>query len=119
MQSRIDKMSCCKKRKRLLFRTTQIYWSLKNLSKKKKKVKWIKVGDKKTHKSIKAHRSRNKILRLQGEQDTMVEDYDMVKNLATDFFENLFRERNQNLISNHNWKRKTLTQTKLALFKYL
>lgn len=68
--------------------------------KEKSRIKWLKEGDKNTkffHRSVKTHRARNKILRLQMEDGAWTKDYEEVKNLAVNYFENfenLFTEPN-------------------------
>lgn len=55
----------------------------------------MKEGDRNIkffHSFVKMHHDRNKILKLQNDDGTMIEDYNQVQDIATKFFENLFTD---------------------------
>lgn len=74
--------------------------------KEKARTRWMKEGDKNSHffhRSVKAHIARNKILWLQDENGSWTSDYEEVKILTVNFFENLFKEPNPTQSQIGNW----------------
>lgn len=66
------------------------------------------------HGTVKSHIARNKILRLQNEDSSWTNDYEEVKNLAVNFFENLFTKPNPQQTEFQHREGRTLNQDQTA-----
>lgn len=59
--------------------------------KEKSRIQWMKDRDRNTkyfHSVVKSHIARNKILRLKNEAGDIIEDYELVQDMAVEFFSN-------------------------------
>lgn len=61
----------------------------------KVRVKWLKNGDRNTaffHRSILSHNARNRILSFERNDESIVNDYPLVKQMVVDFYQGIFCE---------------------------